>query len=113
MGASTSGAADAVTAKVALKKLDQVFQVLEKQAPSELAADMKLLADLSKRQYDIIARNGFDFDKVGADAEYPALSKDAGAPAAEQAGEHLTTYASATCPIDLQAITSTPTTPRG
>ena len=113
LGALTSEAVDAATAKVALKKLYDVFQVLDEQAPAELAADMKLLADLSKRQYDIMARNGFDFDKVGADAEFPALSKDASAPAAKQAGEHLTAYATATCGLDLEALTSTPTTPGG
>lgn len=109
----TADVSDANGAKDALQRLTATYQQLAKTAPPELADDMQLIAANAQRQYDILARNDFDLDKVPNDADYAKLSADVRTDAAVKAGNHLTTYAKEACGVDVNAFDVPTTTTTG
>lgn len=109
----TAGVTDAESAKEGLKRLTATYQQLARTAPPELVADMQLVAANAQRQYDILARNDFDLDKVPNDADYAKLSADVRTDAAVKAGDHLSTYAKESCGVDVNAFDVPTTTTTG
>lgn len=108
----TAGVTDAEGTKEGLRKLTAIYQQLAKTAPPELATDMQLVAANAQRQYDILARNDFDLDKVPNDPDFAKLTADVRTDAAVKAGNHLTTYAKEACGVDVNAFDA-PTTTTG
>lgn len=99
---------NAGNAKVVLTKIYELFQQLKREAPAAIAADVTVLADASERQYEIMARNDFDGDKVKADPEFAAVSAASQDPSVAAATPRFGAYALAECGVDLKAFT-TPT----
>lgn len=110
---SSSGiVVNAGNAKVVMTRIDELFQQLEREAPATIAADVSALADLSHRQYEIMARNDFNGDRIKADAEFAAASAASQDPAVGAASQRFGAYALAQCGVDLKAFT-TPATATG
>jgi hypothetical protein len=102
--ATTNGVTDAASAKVAYKKLTDAYRLLASSAPSALKSDMTLLADLSQRSYELLAKHDFDLGKVGSDPDLASLQKDTSAAEAKAASDHLSDYAKNSCGLDLSAL---------
>ena len=105
----TKGVTDAVTAKVAFKKLVDEYSSLASGAPASIKTDVRRLADQAQRSYDLLAKNDFDFAKAQADPGFATFSTDSNSAEAKAGSARVGAYAKSTCGVDLGATTTTST----
>ena len=105
----TKGVTDAVTAKVAFKKLVDEYSSLASGAPASIKPDVRRLADQAQRSYDLLAKNDFDFAKAQADPGFATFSADSNSAEAKAGSARVGAYAKSTCGVDLGATTTTST----